>query len=347
MVEQLFTVDGLADIRHEQAILARLTLGLEADPRIAAAGGGHILDGNLLEQLAAGRCLTGLGLVGGEPCDERLQLLDLLFGALILILDELLHQLARLVPEVIVADIHFDLAVVDIDDVRADVIEEVTVMRYDEHGAVVIHQEILQPDDARKVEVVRRLVEQDDVRVAEERLRKQDLHLQARIHVGHHGLMKLRRDAQSLQDARGVRLRLPAAEIRKFLLKLGSADAVLVRHLVLGVDGVLFLAAVIQALIAHDHRIHDGVGVMHRLILLEHGHSRLGIDMHAAGARLELTGEDLQECGFSGAVCADDAVAVAWGELQVYLGKQRCAAVLQREVINSDHLGNSFVTFEI
>ena len=220
-------------------------------------------------------------------------------------------------------------------------------MRYDEHGAVVIHQEILQPDDARKVEVVRRLVEQDDVRVAEERLRKQDLHLQARIHVGHHGLMKLRRDAQSLQDARGVRLRLPAAEIRKFLLKLGSADAVLVRHLVLGVDGVLFLAAVIQALIAHDHRIHDGVGVMHRLILLEHGHSRLGIDMHAAGARLELTGEDLQECGFSGAVCADDAVAVAWGELQVYLGKQRCAAVLQREVINSDHLGNSFVTFEI
>ena len=60
VVEQLFTVDGLADIRHEQAILARLTLRLEADPRIAAAGGGHILNGDLLEQLAAGRCLTGL-----------------------------------------------------------------------------------------------------------------------------------------------------------------------------------------------------------------------------------------------------------------------------------------------
>ena len=220
-------------------------------------------------------------------------------------------------------------------------------MRHDEHGAVVIHQKILQPDDARKVEVVRRLIEQDDVRVAEERLRKQNLHLQARIHVGHHGLMKLRRDAQSLQDARGVRLRLPAAEIRKFLLKLGSADAVLVRHLVLGVDGVLLLAAVIQALVAHDDRVHDGVGVIHRLILLEHRHSRLGIDMHTAGAWLELTGEDLQECGFSGAVCADDAVAIAGGELQVYLGKQRCAAVLQREVINSDHLGNSFVTFEM
>ena len=60
MVEQLFTVDRLADIRHEQAILARLALRLEADPRIAAAGGGHILNGDLLEQLAAGRCLTGL-----------------------------------------------------------------------------------------------------------------------------------------------------------------------------------------------------------------------------------------------------------------------------------------------
>ena len=220
-------------------------------------------------------------------------------------------------------------------------------MRHNEHSAVVVHQEILQPDDARKVEVIRRLVEQDDVRVAEERLRKQDLYLQARIHVGHHRLMKLRRDAQSLQDARGVRFRLPAAEIRKLLLKLGGADAVFVRHLVLCVDGVLLLAAVIQALIAHDHRVHDGIGVIHRLILLEHRHSCLGIDMHAAGAWLELTGEDLQECGFSSAVCADDAVAIAGGELQVYLGKQRCAAVLQREVINSDHLGNSFVTFEM
>ena len=159
--------------------------------------------------------------------------------------------------------------------------------------------------------------------------------------------MKLRRDAESLQDAGGIRFRLPAAEIGKLLLKLGGANAVLVRHLVLCIDGVLLLAAVVQALVTHDDRVHDGIGIVHGLILLEDGHSCLGVDMHAAGAWLELTGEDLQECGFSGAVGADDAIAIAGGKLQVYLGKQRGAAVLQREVINSDHLGNSFVTFEM
>ena len=219
-------------------------------------------------------------------------------------------------------------------------------MRHDEHRAVVIHQEIFQPDDARKVEIVRRLVEQDNVRVAEERLRQQDFHLQARIHVGHHRLVMLRRDAEPLQDAGCIRLRLPAAEIGKLLLELGGADAVLVRHLVLGVDGVLLLAAVIQALVAHDDRVHDGIGIVHRLILLEDGHSGLGVNIDVAGARLELTGEDLQERGFAGAVGADDAIAVAGGKLQVHLGKQRGSAVLQREVINSDHFGNSFVTID-
>ena len=212
-------------------------------------------------------------------------------------------------------------------------------MRHDEHRAVVIHQEILQPDDTRKVEVVRRLVEQDDVRVAEERLRQQDFDLQARIHVGHHGLVMLRRDAEALQDAGRIRLRLPAAEIGKLLLQLGGANAVLIRHLVLGIDGVLLLAAVVQALVTHDDRVHDGIGIVHGLILLEDGHSGLGVDIDVAGARLELTGEDLQERGFAGAVGADDAIAVAGGKLQVHLGKQRGAAVLQREVINSDHFG--------
>ena len=155
-------------------------------------------------------------------------------------------------------------------------------MRHDEHRAVVIHQEIFQPDDARKVEIVRRLVEQDNVRVAEERLRQQDFHLQARIHVGHHRLVMLRRDAEPLQDAGCIRLRLPAAEIGKLLLELGGADAVLVRHLVLGVDGVFLLATVIQTLVAHDDRVHDGIGIVHRLILLEDGHSGLGVNIDAA-----------------------------------------------------------------
>ena len=66
MVKHLHAVDGLADIGDEQNILAHLTVGLEAHPGVAAGGGGHLLHGQLVQQLAAGRGLFALRLVGGE-----------------------------------------------------------------------------------------------------------------------------------------------------------------------------------------------------------------------------------------------------------------------------------------
>ena len=69
----------------KKAILARLALGLEADPRVAAVRGGQLLDGDLVEELAARGGLTGLGFVRREAGDEGLQLLYLLLGLLVLI----------------------------------------------------------------------------------------------------------------------------------------------------------------------------------------------------------------------------------------------------------------------
>mgnify|MGYP001037127213 CR=1 FL=1 len=151
VVQKLHAVHGLADIGDEKAILARLALGLEADPRVAAVRGGQLLDGDLVEQLAARGRLTGLGFVRREAGDEGLQLLNLLLGLLVLILYQLLDELAGLVPEVVVADVHLYLAVVDVDDVGADVVEKIAVVADDKDGALVVHQEVLQPDDACKV----------------------------------------------------------------------------------------------------------------------------------------------------------------------------------------------------
>ena len=80
-----------------------------------------------------------------------LQLLNLLLGLLVLILYQLLDELAGLVPEVVVADVHLYLAVVDVNDVGADVVEKIAVVADDKDGALVVHQEVLQPDDACKV----------------------------------------------------------------------------------------------------------------------------------------------------------------------------------------------------
>ena len=92
-----------------------------------------------------------------------------------------------------------------------------------------------------------------------------------------------------------------------------------------------------RMMVAHEHRIHDGVGVILVLILLQHGHPGLGQDGDLTGGGFQLTGEDLQKGGFTRAVGADDTVAVALDELQVHMGEQRGAGVIQAQVGNCDH----------
>ena len=90
-------------------------------------------------------------------------------------------------------------------------------------------------------------------------------------------------------------------------------------------------------LVAHDDGVQHGELVEHELVLLQDGHTHVGQNVHLTGGGVQLTGEDLQEGGFAGTVGADDAVAVAPQELQIDIGKERGAAVLQAQVLNSNH----------
>jgi len=55
----------------------------------------------------------------------------------------------------------------------ADIVEEVTVMADDQYGSVIVHEEVFQPYNAGKVEVVGGLVEKNDVGIAKQSLGKQ------------------------------------------------------------------------------------------------------------------------------------------------------------------------------
>ena len=210
-------------------------------------------------------------------------------------------------------------------------------------GALEVQQKVLQPVDGVDVQVVGGLVQQQDIRIAEQRLGQQHLHLQPAVHVLHHVIVHGHRDAQALEDTAGVGLALPAAQLGVFLLQLAGADTVFLRHVLLGVEGLLLLADVVQALVAHDDRVHDGIGVVGVLVLLEHRHAGLGQNGHLAGGGLQLAGKDLQKGGFPRAVGADDAVAVPLDELQVHVGKEGLAAVLEAQIGNSDHVVLLFI----
>ena len=318
VLEQLHAVLRVVEVRHLQDVLARLAFRREAHPRIAAGGSGHLLNGQLIEQLAAAGRLLRLGFIGREALNEGLQFLDFVLAALLLVVHQALHHLGGFIPEVVVADVELDLIEVDIDDMCADIVQEPAVMGHDNQRAGEIHQEILQPRDGAVVKVVRRFVQQQDVRIAEQRLRQQHLELLAALQVAHEHRVHLDGQPQTGQQRRGVGLGVPAVHLREFAFQLGSALAVRVRKIRLRVQLVLFLHDVVQALIAHDYRVQHRIGIVLELILLQGGQALPRGNRHRAGRGLQLAGQNAQERRFARAVRADNAIAVARHEFQIH-----------------------------
>ncbi len=64
-------------------------------------------------------------------------------------------------------------------------------MRHDNHSVFKINQEFLEPADRLKIKMVRRLVEQQDIRVSKKRLGKQHLYFLAAVQLRHLFLMQI------------------------------------------------------------------------------------------------------------------------------------------------------------
>ena len=126
----------------------------------------------------------------------------------------------------VVAGVRGDRAVVDVEDVRRDVVEEALVVRDDDRAALVAGEELLEPADREDVEVVGRLVEEQHVRPAEEHLREEHAQLEAagerRERLAMHG----DRDAEPLEDGAGARLERVAVVRGDPVLELGQARRV-------------------------------------------------------------------------------------------------------------------------
>ena len=181
------------------------------------------------------------------------------------------------------------------------------------------------------------LVQQDDVRLAEEGLGQQHLHLLLGGQRAHLAVQNVLGQSQALDQAAHVTLRLPAVHVGKLRLQFAGLHTVGVGEVLLGVEGVLLLHDIVEPLVAHDDRVQHRVLVVLEVVLLQNAHPLILGDHHLAGGRLQIPGEDPQEGGLSGAVGADDAVAVAGGELQVHVLEQGLSAEIETDVIDCDH----------
>ena len=338
MIENLFAVDGLGNVLDLQNILARLSVHLEADKRIAAGRCRQFVNRQLVNELFAAGCLLGLGFVCGEAADKFLQFLNFFVRLLFLVVERALYQLRRLVPELIVADVQANLAVVDIYDVGADIVEEVTVMRYNDDGALIICQKIFQPCNGMNVQMVGRLVKQHDIRLAKQRLCQQNLDLfcvGAVLHAAVQNVICL--ESQTLQQASRFGICIPAVQLCKFCFQLCSAVAVFLGKWILGIQRIFFLHDFIQALVALNNRVYNRAVIKGKMILTQNRHAQLRIQLHRTGRRLQIAGQHAQEGGLTRTVRADDTIAVALGKFQIDIREQIFSVKVNAQMINAKH----------
>ena len=113
---------------------------------------------------------------------------------------------------VIAAGVERDLAALEVEDGVDDIVQKVAFVADDDQRAGIILEEILEPQRRFKVEVVRRLVEQQHVGLGEQQRGERDAHLPpARVAVERVAL-HLFVEAEPEQDPRGLG-RAPQASI--------------------------------------------------------------------------------------------------------------------------------------
>ena len=148
------------------------------------------------------------------------------------------------------------------------IVEEVTVVRYDYYRTEIFGKEVLEPRYCVNIKVVCRLVHKNDIGVAEQCLCKQYLDLFVTGKTAHLSIHNALVKTESLYQLRSVAFRLPAAELRKFALKLACKVAVLLRKIFFCVKSVLLLHYFIKTGIAHYYRFLYGIIVVCVVVLL-------------------------------------------------------------------------------
>ncbi len=237
----------------------------------------------------------------------------LLLGLLVLVPMLAQGELARFVPEAVIAREKVDVAVINIDRMRAHRIEEVAVVRDDQHRVFVIRQVILQPRDRRPVEVVGRPVEQQVVGFAEQACasstRTFSLALKSRI-------------SWPCRASRTPRLlnRL-AASLSAFQPCISAnrsssprPETVLLRKVGLMYNASFFLHRLPQRLMPHQNRCRvDRKPVIGEVVLLSTDRRSPGPKGHVA-PRGHLAAEHFEERGLPALLAPDHTVAAARGE---------------------------------
>ena len=218
----------------------------------------------------------------------------------------------------VVALVGVALAAVDLEDPLGDVVEEVPIVGDGHNGAGVLLEVLLEPLDALGIEVVRGLVEQEEIGLLQKQLAQGHAAL---LTTGEHGDVGVAgRASQGVHGLVELGIEVPRVAVVDVLLQLAHLGE---QRVVVGVRLSELGRDLVEAV---DHGLGLGHAVLdvleHRLGLVEH---RLlhedpdGVALHQLGlavGQLVDAGHDLDQAGLSGAVGADDTDLGPWQERQ-------------------------------
>ena len=158
-------------------------------------------------------------------------------------------------------------------------------MRDDDHGAVAVVQRLLQPADGVDVQVVRRFVEQQDVRVREQRLCQQHTQLPAWRHFAHRAVMLFNRNAYAQQQLARARFRRVTVHLAVLRFQIGHFIAVFFAHFGQRVNAIALLLHFPQLRVPHDHGVEHGELFEGELILTQLTDTLVRVERHVAERR--------------------------------------------------------------
>ncbi len=327
-VQHFVVAERLPDVLDLENFAPAVPLFLEPEVRIAPGTRGQRLEGVglLLDQAQLALCLPGLARLGPEPVHELLVMRDLPLAARDLLLAAVPFFLLAAQEVVVIAPVHGDGLVVHVQDVRGDVVEETVVVGDDDRRPREITQEFLEPANRQDIEVIRRLIEQQHVRRARQRLGEQHTQLESAGERGQGPAVNFRREPQTLEDLRGPGLRgvsvVPLDRLLEHVESLG------VELGLVGFEQCLLLDHRLPELgVAHHRHPDDLLVTVEELVLPEDPEPRVLRDRHGALGRIEFATQDVEQRRLARTVRADEPVTLAPVELERRVGEQRLVAV--------------------
>ena len=268
-----------------------------------------------------------------EAVDEGLQV-----PALVVLLGlELQLQRLALAPlaveGIVAAAIERQLALVEMDDGVDGAVQQVAVVADDDDAVGILGDVALQPQRAFEVEIVGRLVEEQQVRPREQRGGERHAHAPAAGERGAGPLLRRLVEAEAGEDGGGARLRRMRIDVGEPRVDLGDAVRV-VRRLGLGEQPLALV-------VGGEHHLDQALRPARRL--LRHlADARVLGQADRAALRADLAGDQAEEGGLAGAVRPHQAGLGAVGQRHGGVVDQQAMADPVGEVVDMQH-GGGFV----